>query len=267
MSKKYSTEEFTQMLKLKDEIIGVCEICKGKGFTLVKGLDYTCDCQLVFQYVRQLILSGISSEYWTLSLATLTLSPVYKKILRTYTKHLRSATRKGLGVFLMGENGIGKTTFLAEIGKQSIAKGYTIQYITQERYIQWTSPRGMEKHSHELARLEDAQIILFDELGKGYIKESSVYVSTKIEEFLRRKLSEGVAVSVCSNYNLDHLEEVLGSSTMSVLERHLKFITMEGKDHSPVRQDNWLQELEEGFDYMHPTLIQLARRMSANAED
>lgn len=263
---KYSSEEHKHMLELKEEIVGTCEVCGGRGFTLDDGYDNSCDCQLVFRFIRKLVLAGISPEYWTLTYDDLLFADVYKNILSVYVRRLRAATQKGLGLFLIGENGIGKTLILSLIGMDAISKGYRVQYITQQRYLDWISPREVDKRRVELARLESAQIILFDELGKGYQKQDSLYVPAKIEEFLRRKLSEGVAVSACSNYELEHLEDMLGSSTLSVMERHLKFIKMEGLDRSPERQDNWLAELESSFDYFHPAIVDLARRMDANNE-
>lgn len=256
---EYSSDEMKQMLDLKEDIVECCSECNGTGFILKDGYDHTCNCIKLFRYIRKLKLSGISSEYWTLNINKLTLEKVYETLLKTYIKNLEVACKKGLGLFLFGSNGVGKTTMLSEIGKWGLAKGFSVQYLTQERYMQWISPNS--NNELLLNRLENAQVILLDELGKGYIKNNSNYVPAKIEEFIRRKLAEGVALSASSNYDLDQLEEMLGSSTISSMERHLKFVEVEGTDQSSKKQDSWLVELETSFDYYNSTLLKLAKRM------
>lgn len=261
----YSDQQRMVLHKIRRDVVESCLVCSGRGYTLSpNGEDEPCVCTLVFKYVKELIRAGIANKYWALSLESMEIRDVYKKLVAQYIRHLSNAADKSLGFLFEGANGVGKTACLAEIGKAAIVRGYRVQYLTVERYItEVTKPV-----SQLLQSVEDAKFILLDELDKVYIKDGSSFVPKKIEDFVRNNISKGKVISIATNMDDKLLAEMFGDSFVSMLTRYLKFVPFAGEDFSKEMQRDWLDELKSAYNYLDPNIVTMAeqRRKFCNAD-
>jgi len=259
----YDKVQFDKLKKLRDRLLDECEICHGRGYSLNGSDDEACRCMVVFKYIKQLMNADIASPYWKLKLEQLEIREVYKTLIGEYCNNLENAKDKSLGFLFEGPNGVGKTACLAEIGKQGIVRGYRVLYLTAERYIAEISNMRRDAASltaHELyqQKIEKADILLFDELDKAYIREDSSFVPKKIEDFVRSSISQHKIVCIATNMDTPALTEVFGDSFISMLQRHLKFVPFTGNDISPKLQKDWTTELRTRFDYYCPAILEAA---------
>lgn len=261
----YSDQQRTVLRQMRKTIIESCTTCAGRGYVLLEdGDDEPCRCTLVFKYVKELLRAGIANKYWALSLPSLEIRDVYKKLVAQYIRHLTNAADKSLGFLFEGANGVGKTACLAEIGKAAIVHGYRVQYITVEQYItEITKPKSVL-----LDAVNEAKFILLDELDKVYIKEGSSFVPKKIEDFIRSSVSHGKTISIATNMDDKMLAEVFGDSFVSMLARYMKFVPFAGEDFSKTMQRDWLDELKSAYDYFDSNIVAMAeqRRKLFNAD-
>lgn len=254
--KTYSPEQFAKLKKLRNQLLQSCEICKGRGYVLTNGDDEPCRCIVVFKYVKRLINAHIAPAYWHLELAELEIGAAYKKLMTTYLEHFEIAKQKALGLLLEGPNGVGKTACLAEIGKYAIVNGYEVVYITAEKYVTELARYG--DSSQLLKEVEAADVILLDELDKAYIREDSSFVPKKVEDLVRRSISNGKIISIATNMDNAALVETFGDSFVSMLKRQLKIVPLVGDDRSVSMQRDWTRELQTAFDYYSPAIVKAA---------
>jgi DNA replication protein DnaC len=241
-----------QMEDLKIELVDNCSICQGNGFVV----DQECSCRIVQRYLNYLIEAKIPTEYWDLTLDDLTSVKPQQLIAvaQRYIDKLKIATRKSLGMLLMGPNGRGKTSLQCAIGKSAVTQGYSVQYFTAQQYVEAVKSKDVEL----LEEYESGKIILFDELDKVYIAQKSNFVAKILEEFIRRMISSGVAFIICTNLVEDDLGKMFGESTMSMLRGHLRFLTLAGEDYRKTQNADWLDRLEDEVEYMNHHVMEFA---------
>lgn len=246
--------------ELKQAIVYPCKVCGGAGYLEQENpIELNpCECMLSLHYLSALIEARIPKDYWALSLDDLTLvDPAYVKFVRWYLARVSRAAEQGKGILFLGANGTGKTSMQCAIGKESVVQGYSVRYFTAQQYIE-ASRSGNDSMADDF---ESAKFLLLDEIDKVYMKSGSNYVQKTLEEFLRRRISGGAVVIACTNYEASEFESVFGSSTTSMLQRHLKFIPIEGEDYSDRLQDRWEADMDRNVDYFDSRIMSMARRL------
>jgi len=254
---KFNEHEVAILHQLKKKTIGVCERCEN-GW-LQKGDSVTeCECRKVFIFLKELIYARIPQEYWGLKFGQLKLEKLVKMELRRYFKNFDVASEKGLGFCMTGTNGTGKTSLLAEIGKLSVRKGINTIYITAQDYINYK----MLNDYDNISRIENADVILLDEIDKPYQKKGSDYVLSQLESLLRNVLPKNKVLHIASNWTQKEIKHFLGDSVFSIMLRKLKFISILGEDKSEDLQNDWNNRIDSGkIDYLDEYFIKMAEKM------
>lgn len=250
----YREDIWKKLLQVKNELVDTCTKCGGTGYVSTDTDTSLCKCMLVFKYVQRLIQAEIPIEYWTLYYKDLQISEKYIDVLGYYIERLDTALLKSKGILLIGANGIGKTAMLCEIAKFFLVKGITVKYTTADYYLSALK----DNNTIFVKDYEDAEVHIFDEVGKSYQKKGSDYAMTKIEEYLRRASANKVLLSA-SNFEQRDLIDLLGESAMSVITGHLSIINVTGKDFRKSMQEDWMRDLDEHFDYYHENILRMAQ--------
>lgn len=254
------SEVYQACMELKQAIVSPCKLCGGVGyFDQENPIELNpCRCMLSLRYLSALVEARIPRDYWALSLDDLTeVDSDYITFVEWYLERLPKAANQGKGILFLGSNGTGKTSMQCAIGKEAVVQGYSVRYFTAQQYIE------ASKGNNDLAEdLESAKFLLLDEIDKVYMKSGSNYVQKTLEEFLRRRISDGAVVIACTNYAQKEFTSVFGSSTTSMLQRHLKFVGIEGEDYSERLQEKWTADMEDSaVDYFDDRIMSMARRL------
>ena len=132
----YTDIESKLLYKLRDQTIYSCEKKCNDGWIIKDGEMQACSCRRIFVYLKELVYARIPKEYWHLRLNNLKLEPPHiKTLFMKYLKNYETAIDKGLALGFIGNNGIGKTFLLCELGKEAIVRGYNVIYVTTQDYI------------------------------------------------------------------------------------------------------------------------------------
>ncbi len=263
----YSTEDMTKLLAIKAKIVDSCTLCSGDGYLIEEktGDDTPCTCMLIFKYIKELFISAIPRDYWTLELDKLQIKDVYKKVLHTYLDNFETALEKGLGFLFLGPNGSGKTALLAEIGKEAVIDGKVAFYLTTEKYLK--AMRG-EPDGELQSRLSNSNVVLLDEIDKAYFKEGSSFGPKMVEGLVRDCFTNNTILCIATNMDEEGLTEVFGDSMLSMLHRHLKFVPVSGDDYSEKLQEGWMENLKTKFDFNNSVIKKSAlRRKERNPDE
>jgi len=232
---KYTDKERKVIMEYKSEIIDACKKCDGTGYD--KNED-KCECLHIFNYVKELIRSNIQNDYWDKLFTTTDIDASALIIAERYVKNLKTAVKKKMGFVFLGENGIGKTTLMNIIGMSAIIKQYRIFYIRVKEVLD----NIFEKDDIIKNRIEEADIILLDELDKIYQKGD--WATHNIDDFLRRYLKDK-SIIIASNWSEEEIKENFGSSIYSLLNGYNKFINMTGKDYRKKQNKDWMKRLSD----------------------
>lgn len=244
-------------LKIKKHLVGAHTECGGLGYVQGEHGVQDCLCMQIFDFVIELLYSRIPRMYWLQTLDSLDgIEELYREYVKLFVNKIHSAVDNGLGMLFMGPNGVGKTSLQTYIGREALIQGYSVRYFTLERYIM----AAREGDDEFLADCDSAQVILLDEIDKAYTKKGSDFTAKRTEEFIRRIISEGRVLIVCTNFDEDRLVEEFGESLYSMLQRRLRFVPMDGDDYSGAVQDQWRDLLESKFNYFDDALVSQTKR-------
>lgn len=254
-----TSEIKNRLYQIRSEIVDTCTICGGVGYLEEdQGIVNPCKCMTVFLYVMELVEAGIAQAYWHLSLDTLKISSEYIDLTKMILKKIHRFRKHGLGVLFLGTNGIGKTSLMAEIGKEAIVQGYKVKYLSAQSYVDSTKVRDS---AELMAELLQNDFILLDELDKVYIKQNSDYVPKTLEVFLREALvNANVSVICATNLNEDTFTKTFGESTVSLMKRKMNFVSITGNDYSDILETQWFDLLQADYDFYHENIVTQAIR-------
>lgn len=252
MERRYSTRQMDELLSIKQNIQAHSKLSSEDALAL-------------FKWVKELYYSGIPNAYWNLSLETLQVDVVAKKIVKEYLQHLTNAVREGLGIAFLGSFGVGKTSLMCEIGKAALMSGHSLIYTTLESYID--SIHHKERENDEASLLYDkvwnSQFILIDEVDKAYVRQGSDWVAKQFIDLLKGTAPYHKVVITAMNASKEELKDTFGGAVDSAMVRHLKTIPVAGQDYSPNQQKDWLTKLKEGNGGLwHRSIVQQALHYS-----
>lgn len=247
---------------LKSQTVGLCETCGGEGYLPLKkhpGRLKRCECMIVFKYLMELTISNIPQDYWDLTLAKMQIADEYKRVIKNYLAHLKNAIAQGLGLVLTGPNGIGKTSIMCYVGCRAIVHNYQVRYFTLSQFITATQKNNQQFIDH----INEAQLLLIDELDKKYSKKGSDYVVKTFDEHLRGWFSDGKTVILCTNWTTADLQQNFGESLVSLMKRRCDFLEMVGDDFSDYIQAAYWERLRHQKDLVTECITKQAYEREA----
>lgn len=144
---------------------------------------------------------------------------VWEKIILPYCEKAAKARSSGYGLYLEGDNGVGKTMFLCYLLSAVIRMGYTAYYTTALE-LDLNLKRGitdfsvMDRMNHLLLY---SDFLGLDEMSKERCRPEDNWIRSQIERVLKFRHDYGLPTVVATNANLERIGEIYGGSVRSVL--------------------------------------------------
>jgi DNA replication protein DnaC len=249
-NRKYSSEDIKELERIKKSIM-TDHSCGGVGYIEQEGENVPCNCMKLFKYVKELYYSQIPQDYWFLTLDKLKVDGDYKGEVGDYLDHIDRAVKKGLGMLFSGpKRGIGKTSLMSIIGKVAIQNYYQPYYVLAQNIVD----DRFTKDKQVMDRVAECDILLIDELDKISMGVES-NIPKHLENIFREILPNKKPVIMCTNFTEEEIEDTF--TFMSLLDRYVKVINMEGQDYSKKLKKKWEDRLHSSdeVDYRHKVLI------------
>lgn len=228
-----------------------CPTCKKKGTYRWEGKDHPCDCAAQLRMYKKYLSSGIGKEYQRLLWDDVDpeldpqLEPIYK-FLNDPEKYLN----RGVGVYLWGPPGTGKTMIATLILKGLIRKGYTGFSASMAAMVEYFTA-GWGGKTDEKAWFTDkflsSQILVLDELRRDNRLAESTF-----DHILRTRVNEGRPTIITTNLTPDELENGYGSSILSLIVEKSIVVNLDRKNYRGQAHDRLMQEIE--LDEIRPIL-------------
>jgi len=193
-----------------------CPTCGTVGTYLWLGVENRCDCATQLQLYKWYCSSNIGLTYQRLDWDDWFgdgeirdwARDVY--LANPYVEH-------GMGFFLWGEMGTGKTMLATLVLKDLIKRGLRCYSVVAEDLIDeftktWQSPEALQWYEE---RIKTCDVLLLDDLGK----ERSTLKSrnTFLNNLLRSRVQTGRTTIVTTNLDPDYLGTSYGESSLELL--------------------------------------------------
>lgn len=189
---------------------------------------------------------NIGRRYWTAELSQA--SEQQKEALRGYVIRFKKAIRAGVGLYLFGSNGSGKTFLSSALLKEAWRRWGIAGYCVTAAELKAAFARPTEAHagSEELMveRAEASRLFVIDDLGKEY-RATSGFAEVSFGALLRHRSREELATIITTNMGPKEFAEVYGASTAKLLKECMLPVKLGGRDHRDDAADELRRLIKE----------------------
>lgn len=217
-----SDEEAGRLAKLYPELavdVGpydYCPTCRKTGTYRWRGQEHQCDCALQLQLHKHYCNSGIGLGYQRLDWDDWVGDPEILKLIRAVYVG-QDYVGSGMGLYLWGEMGTGKTMLATLVLKEMVKRGLRCYSITIDGLIDeftkgWASDEDKRWYEH---KIKFSDVLLLDDLGKEG-NRGSLPQST-FNNLLRARVQGGRPTLITSNIEPDKLGRIYGGSSLELL--------------------------------------------------
>ena len=223
----------------RSRVIGECKLCNGSGIVknrknLINGISgiksfSKCKYAKRFDIVRKRILSNIPRKY---------LYGKFKKVQKNwddivteFCDNMEGKFKRGIGIYLYGPNGTGKTAMLCYILRKTLIKKIPSFYITMYDLFTMIRSGFDNEFQNELSKdIMDMDFLIIDEVGKIKTTEFVVF---EFENMIRRRINQRKVTALASNYTVVELQKAFGDSIISLIRGNTKTFMVGGRDLRP----------------------------------
>jgi DNA replication protein DnaC len=211
----------SQKTKLSS-IISSCSLCGGMGAKdLGNNIFQRCSCSLQVQELIKLYQANIPEKFINMSLNDYTLGE--EKLILNYINNLSTWCSRGAGLYLYGQNGVGKSFFMAMIAKESIRLGKTTYFCSLEQFLKIIiESKDKENLKDELEYIRDCDMLCIDEIEKVYKPSKEYSFADIIFDDLFRSRSNNKKIICCtSNLPQEDLKNIHGKHLVSLFSENM----------------------------------------------
>lgn len=145
------------------------------------------------------------------------------------------------GIYFCGSNGVGKTMLSCIILKEAYRHRYSSRRSTFVEYVDkytraWTAKSSDEKSQNEdvlYTYYKGVEFLVLEEVGKEI---DSKIAAPILEDLLRYREDKGYVTIICTNLDIDTINERYGASVVSLLKGNTTPVTIVSRDLRPLVQ-------------------------------
>lgn len=158
-----------------------------------------------------------------------------KKYITNYLSDMDSRFIENKGLFLYGSNGVGKTFIGSMIVKEAYRWRYSTKRVSFADYVQQYTRTWDANSIEQREELESVLYVEYKAVEFLCLEEIGKEIDTKIaapilEDLLRYREDKHLPTIVCTNLDIDTVEERYGYSIVSLIKGNMTPILIEGED-------------------------------------
>lgn len=191
--------------ELRREVVKTCKKCKG----------HQCnDCLGKFHIYVKCAQAGIPIKFWKYRLKDFIWDPKASQKVRKYISKIHEARIRGLGLYLWGGGGTGKSLAASLILKHAIKGGYQVVFTSLEETINMSNDTMYDKDAREkFQRILSVDFLVFDDIDKTFISSKSEYIQSRIDTIFRKRANSLLPTILTSNLSKQELLSKLDTRT------------------------------------------------------
>ena len=174
---------------------------------------------------------NIGRKYWKAEIASF--NPTQKFQMKGYTDNLAGSVRNGIGLYLWGDNGVGKSYVSAalckEVWREYRVSSYSVS--SCELKESWITPRPAHLDSEEWMadRAEEIPFLVVDDIGKEHRTQSG-FVEATFSDLIRRRNRAGKVTVFTVNFGPPEFSKEYGKSLAQCVKESAHLVHLEGVD-------------------------------------
>jgi DNA replication protein DnaC len=191
-----------------------------------------------------LLSCGIKSGWHDKRLNEYTNDPQALKVVKKYLLNATDNKEDGIGLYLYGANGTGKSHLLNCSFKALLSLGYSVQNYTLDEIVDkftasWYSDE-QRKEFYDILRAVD--FLGIDEFGKDLSREGEPnylpdVVKRAIESIIRYRVQMKLPIWIASNTAPENVTKVFTEDVASLLREAVVAVPVRGKDYRRAIQE------------------------------
>ncbi|QIG58358.1 DnaC-like helicase loader [Gordonia phage Skog] len=222
-----------------------CPTCEKRGTYVWRGTTYTCDCEEQLQLLKHYLVAGIGATYQRLSWYDMDNQELTEQVQDYVLNH--EFMRRGIGLFLIGDVGTGKTMIGTLCLKNFVKAGYRCFAVTFAQMIDmytstWRSAEERKRFNHQVI---ESQVLLLDDIGKETRLKNNLPEAT-FDMVLRQRVQAGRSTIITTNLRPEELQQGYGAAALSLLREKSITIDVSGNDFRNQARRRELDEIRAG---------------------
>lgn len=225
-----------------------CPTCDKKGTYFWRGEDQPCDCEYQLQLHKHYLAAGIGLTYQRLDWddyagPTGALDGVTK-----YLDRRQDFLRRGMGLYLLGSYGTGKTMIANLVLKELVKDGLTCFATTFSQTVEMFTAGWSDKadKNYFQQKFINSQVLLLDDVGKELRGTRLALAETTFDAILRQRVQAGRATMITTNMNRAELEDGYGAAILSLILEKSLIQSFDGDDFRATANDREVSEVLRG---------------------
>jgi Cdc6-like AAA superfamily ATPase len=248
MSSFLSNDELDQLAAdYPDEYKPGCPTCHGARSYRYNGGSWPCHCAEQKRLLTRYLHAGIGLTYQRLLWTDLTIPGETLDVPLDYIENPQPYLDHGLGLFIHGPTGTGKTTLanliLKELVKRDISCYATTFSQTVESFTATWS--DVTEKARFAKRFMNTKVLLLDDLGKEFRSKSRLQQTT-FDHILRTRVQNNRPTILTTNINAAELVIGYGASVLSLLYEKSISVSLTGDDFRKAAFDRAIAEKNAG---------------------
>jgi DNA replication protein DnaC len=194
------------------------------------------------EYQRRWSGAGVPAHYDWVEFDKLQVEPVDEAARIKMENWLSNSQNNGLGLFIHGDAGAGKTTFAVALLKAKLRAGYSGLFVSSSMLVDRLRSTYSEDASDTsvyevISKLAQVDVMVIDDLG---YEKPTPFVVDKLTSLIDERLKYGRPTIYTSNFTLNALRPIILIRATQRIYEATQGIEMKGKNHRfrATREDN-----------------------------
>jgi DNA replication protein DnaC len=240
-----SDPDYNRLEAAHPELFDSCVTCRGAGTYNWKGATHPCDCREQKHLSIHYAHAGIGMTYQRLTWDELQVPEDQLAPVRDYVDNIDEYVARGIGLFISGSIGSGKTLIANLILKDLIHKQHECYFTTFAGAVEhFTSTwRDTDEKQRFANRFMRSRVLCLDDLGKEF-RSSNGLSPTTFDHILRTRVLQNRPTILTTNLTSAEMKTGYGAAVLSLLIEKSIEVPLSGADFRVKAHGRTIAEIE-----------------------
>ena len=180
------------------------------------GSNDECDPELQRQMFKHFAAAGVGQTYMRIGWSQYRGDSDVIEMCSSYLSNIRSHQANGIGMCLLGSNGIGKTTAVSLMCKSLVVAGFSVFFTTYQKLVSMLGDTFYDADAKRMYndRILRSSFLAIDDIGKEF---SNRLTQNAIDNVLRERVQASRPTFITSNMTKREIFKEYGRASFSLI--------------------------------------------------
>lgn len=225
-----------------------CPTCSKTGHYFWRGKDVECDCEYQLQLHKWYLASGIGVTYQRLDFDDYQGPTNAFDGITKYLELREQFLTRGMGMYLVGSYGTGKTMLANLVLKELVKDGFSCWATTFAQTVEMFTAGWSDKSEKEYFQRKfiQSRVLLLDDVGRELRGTKIALAETTFDAILRQRVQAGRTTFITTNMTPEDLEQGYGSAILSLIREKSLEQVFAGNDFRADANNREIAEVLKG---------------------